>query len=62
LASIFLHPNPDLGNFHCERSEAIPSLINGIATPAYRNSYLPDALMGHFGVQARTFQVLAKKG
>jgi hypothetical protein len=26
-------------------------------TPACRNSYLPDALMGHFGVQARALPV-----
>ncbi len=56
-----LNANPDLKNCHCERNEAISSLLNEVATPACRDGILVPKLDDHSGVQARTFQDLAKK-
>jgi hypothetical protein len=44
-----------------ETTEAISEGLEKeeIATPACRNSYLPDVFIGHFGVQARSLRSLA---
>jgi len=57
----FLDPNPDLENCHCEGSEAIPPFSVRLprlraVTHACTKCQREDK---HFGVQARTFQVLA---
>jgi hypothetical protein len=40
------YPNPDIGNCHCERSEAILASFDEIATPAWRNRYSSNAFDG----------------
>gem|GEM_PF-843351 len=52
-------PNLDLEKLSLRVKRSSLAYFRGIATPACRDSCLPDALTEHFGVQARTFQVLS---